>query len=595
MKKDPKKSKFNWKDFVKKKWKWMLPYAVLFVIFVSFFVVNDKPEPKGISYHQFQTMLKEKQIKSVVIEKEKEQLLITDQKKKTYTTESPSYENFKKELLESGIDVSVKQSSQWASVFDSLINLLIYGGIFFVIYRSMNGGKSKKTQNPAVIPKTKFSDIAGYAEQKQDLTTYVQYLKKPKQFRDKGAVMPKGVLLYGPPGTGKTLFARAIAGEAGVPFFSVSGSDFIEMFVGVGAKRVRNLFEVARQKAPCIIFIDEIDAIGGKRNALSNSEQNQTINALLTEMDGFQKDSGILVLATTNQPNNLDPALTRSGRFDSHISIPLPSSTEDRLQIIEVHKKEREFAKDIDFRTLAKQWIGFSGADIESLLNEAAIIAVKKNLSEITKECLDEAFYKKVLKGHVKKKGQSERDEEELKLVAYHEAGHAITRKLLNNGDVSRVTILSTTSGAGGVTFNIPQKMGLFSMEELEQEVQVLYAGRAAEYLLHNKDIRKVTTGAQNDIERATEIIKGIVMQFGLQHQPVLMNLKDFSEGKKYAFEEMKSLSEELFSKSVALLEGNYRLLEMVAERLLEKETIESDELNEIVDRYLAEKESSVA
>lgn len=585
MKRNPKK--YNWKKIIKKRRNWIFGIIVLITYFVIALSLNETEQE--LTYREFQTMVEEEQVKSISINKKQEKLTIEDKEKNIYITESPSYEDFKKEMMEKGIEVTTKTPSEWASIISSLITLAIYVGIFYLIYRSLTGSQIKRTETPAEIPQIKFSDIAGYSEQKQDLTTYVEYLRNPKRFRKRGANMPKGVLLYGPPGTGKTLFARAVAGEAGVPFFSVNGSDFIEMFVGLGAKRVRSLFEKAREKAPCIIFIDEIDSIGGKRNALSNSEHNQTINALLTEMDGFAKDSGILVLATTNQPNNLDSALKRSGRFDSHISIPLPFTTEDRLKIINVHKRGREFDEDIDFKSLAKQWVGFSGADIESILNEAAIIATKDNLPVISKECLDEAFYKKVLKGHVKKNGQSERKREELELVAYHEAGHAVARKLLNVGEVSKVTILSTTSGAGGVTFNIPEKMGLFSMGELESEVKILYAGRAAEYLLHRKDIRKVTTGAQNDIERATEIIKGIVMKFGLQREPMLLNLTDFPEGRDYTFKEMKELSVKLFNEIVTLLEKHYDLLQLVAERLLEKETIEAEELNEIIESYLAE------
>lgn len=554
------------------------------IIFFNFFF--DKKEPKELTHQEFQQMVDKDEVKSIVIIRNTEKLLIEDKDKKMYEAESPNYESFKKELLESGIEVSMKTTGKWTSIASSLITLLIYGGLIFIIYRSMNIGGSKKMQTPVNIPKTTFSTIAGYSEQKDDLTTYVNYLKNPKTFQDRGAHMPKGVLLYGPPGTGKTLFARGVAGEAGVPFFSVNGSDFVEMFVGLGAKRVRSLFQNAREQSPCIIFIDEIDAIGAQRSEHQGSEQTQTINALLSEMDGFEQDSGILVLATTNRPDNLDNALTRSGRFDSHIAIPLPSTKEDRLQIIEVHKQDREFADDVDFKTLAKNWVGFSGADIESLLNEASIIAVTKNYPTITKECIDDAFYKKVLKGHVKKKGQLERKKEELELVAYHEAGHAITRRLLDSGEVSKVTILSTTSGAGGVTFNVPEKMGLFSMQELESEVKVLYAGRVAEYLLYNKDIKKVTTGAQNDIERATDIIKGMIMEYGLQQEPTMLNLSRLPEMNSFVFEQMKELSNKLFEETVSLIDEHYELLETVANRLLEKETIEADELNDMIEKY---------
>lgn len=576
--------KNNWNKWIKQKWKWVIILVFLIGYVLLTFATSDSP--KELTYQELQTMVNKKEVETISINKKKEKLTITDKNGNTYVSESPSYEDFKKEMMEEGVAVYTKTPSEWTNLVSNLVTLFVYVGIFYLIYRSVSGGKMNKTETPAEIPKTKFSDIAAYSEQKQDLSTYVEYLKNPKKFQERGANMPKGVLLYGPPGTGKTLFARAVAGEAGVPFFSVSGSDFIEMFVGLGAKRVRSLFEKARDKAPCIIFIDEIDSIGGKRNALSNSEQNQTINALLTEMDGFAKDSGILVLATTNQPNNLDPALMRSGRFDSHIAIPLPLTAEDRLKIIEVHKKGRKFDTDIDFDMLAKQWVGFSGADIESVLNEAAIIATSKDLPTISKTCLDEAFYKKILKGHVKKSGQSERKKEELELVAYHEAGHAVARKLLKVGEVSKVTILSTTSGAGGVTFNIPEKMGLFTKEELESEIKILYAGRVAEYLLYNKDFSKVTTGAQNDIERATEIIKGMVIHFGLQREPILINLSDLPEASSYVFEEMQVLSKKLFEETVSLLEKHYSLLQAVAEKLLEKESIEASELNKIARDY---------
>lgn len=560
--------------------------VVLLFVTYSVFFFNAKTSPKEITYQEFQQMLTEKRIESIELNKQTERLTIKDKEKKQYTTESPQYENFKKEILEQGIDVKTTKPSAWSGILQTLLSLCFYVLLFFFLFRYMNIGTFKKAKVVANIPDTKFSDIAGYSEQKEDLVTYVEYLKNPEKFHKKGATMPKGVLLYGPPGTGKTLFARAVAGEAGVPFFSASGSDFIEMFVGVGAKRIRSLFESAREKAPCIIFIDEIDAIGSKRNALSNSEQTQTINALLTEMDGFQKETGILVLATTNQPDALDPALVRSGRFDSHISIPLPATTEERELIIEVHKKNRTFSEDIDFKELAKQWIGFSGADIENILNEATIISTKKGFDEVTKECIEEAFYKKVLKGHMKKSGQQERDTKELEIVAYHEAGHAVVSTLLGVGEVSKVTILSTTNGAGGITFNIPKKMGLFSMEELENEVKVLYGGRAAEYLLFNKNIKKVTTGAANDIERATKILVDMIGKYGLNKDFHLLNLPNIPRGDGEVAEEVKMTSQKLFHETVSLLEEHYPLLQKVTERLLEKETIEAEELQEIVKNY---------
>lgn len=576
-----------------KKWYlWLLPLFIIFIVLAQGDILFNTKLPKEITYNEFTEMVEKKEIASIELDKATESMLIVDNEDKAYTSASPNYENFKKELLEAGIEVTTANSKGIYTVISSFITLLIYIFLFFIIFRFLSGGAggAKQMDTPALMPKTKFNNIAGYQEQKHDLSTYVSYLKDPKEFHNKGATMPKGVLLYGPPGTGKTLFARAIAGEAGVPFYSVGGSDFIEKYVGTGAKRVRTLFKNARKNAPCIIFIDEIDAIGGSRNqAYSSSEHTQTLNALLKEMDGFEQDSGVLVLATTNRPDDLDSALVRSGRFDNHISIPLPTTSKDRLAIMNVHKKERTFADDVDFEDLAKQWVGFSGADIESVLNEATIISVQNKLEKIDKACLEEAFYKKILKGHIKKNGQKERKEEELRLVAYHEAGHAVTRKLYGNGEVSKVKILSTTSGAGGVTFNIPDKMGLFTMEELHNEIKVLYAGRAAEYLLNGKSFSKVTTGAQNDIERATDILKSMIAEYGLQEEPMLINFNKLKNMEGYVLNEMKRLSQKLFEETVVLLEEHYILLETVAERLIETETIESKELNEIVDDYKAQ------
>ncbi|WP_147402792.1 ATP-dependent metallopeptidase FtsH/Yme1/Tma family protein [Caldibacillus debilis] len=559
--------------------------GIFSVVGISLFFLMANPTVPELSYLEFREMVKEGKVTSVTLNPNSDKIIVKDKNGMIYQSVNPEYEDFKNELLLSDIQVHTERSLDFETVIGAIIDIAFSVGFLVLIFYILNRtGKSTKMEVPVEHPGVTFNDVAGYEEQKQDLSTYVEYLKNPSEFVKNGAQMPKGVLLYGPPGTGKTLFARAIAGEAGVPFYSVSGSDFVEMYVGVGAKRVRQLFEAARKTTPCIIFIDELDAIGGKRGLDSNTEHAQTINALLSEMDGFQRDSGILVLATTNRPDFLDPALTRSGRFDSHICIPLPSSKTERLQIIELHAKGRKLAEDIRLEDLAKQWIGFSGADIESVLNEASILAVRRKLPVVTKECLDEAFYKKVLKGHIKKRAQTERSREELKVVAYHEAGHAVARKLLGAGEVAKVTILSTTNGAGGVTFNVPEKMGLFSVDELEKEIRILYAGRAAEYLYFNKNQKKVTTGAENDIKQATILLKKLVMECGFQKDCVLLDLKQVPEADGYAFQEMKELSQRLYQETVVLLENHYPLLETVAQILLEKETLESDELNRIIE-----------
>lgn len=582
------------KEFLQKHWKKIL-LAVVVITLIGTYFANQVTTTNKMAYLEFQEALENEEIDRVIFHQESDQLTIVHKNGEVYTMTNPGYENFKKELLEKGIDVRTDGEIDFLSVVSKLLTIGFTTFVLYFLWKFSSsgiggiggiGGSGKKLDIPVSVPQITFDDVAGYEEQKQDLMMYVEYLKNPEQFRKSGAKMPKGVLLYGPPGTGKTLFARAIAGEAGVPFYSVSGSDFVEMFVGLGAKRVRQLFEAARNNTPCIIFIDELDAVGEKREHDINTERVQTINALLAEMDGFEKDSGILVLATTNRPDNLDPALTRSGRFDSHIAIPLPSTKEERLEIIKLHAKDREIADDVQLEELARQWVGFSGADIESVLNEATILSVRQNLPHITKECIDEAYYKKILKGHIKKSSQTKRNEEELKIVAHHEAGHAVCRKLLGIGDISKVTILSTTSGAGGFTFNVQEKMGLFTREELEAEIKVLYAGRAAEFLYFKRNNNCVTTGAQQDILRATQLLEMMVKECGLQPEPVLLNLKELPEGEAYAFEEMKKLSKKLYQETVELLEMHYPLLQEVAKRLLEKETIEANELNSVVNGY---------
>lgn len=580
----------DWKAFWNRHKNQIVWWAVGLVIlpFLAVKIASIVFAPEEISYGEFVTMVENEKVDSVIIQKNNSRLVVVGKDGSMYQTEHPEYEGFKKELLEKGIDTRTVVPKERQAFFRTVLTIAFYGSLIYLYYYYVaNHGKSDKMETPATIPDTTFNDIAGYEEQKQDLSTYVEYLKNPKKFVERGANMPKGVLLYGPPGTGKTLFARAIAGEANVPFYSVSGSDFVEMFVGVGAKRVRKLFENARKNTPCIIFIDEIDAIGAARGVDNNSERAQTINALLSEMDGFEKDSGILVLATTNRIETLDPALIRSGRFDSHIAIPLPKTKEERLEIMKLHIRKRKLAENIRLEDLAEQWVGFSGADIESVLNEASIIAVQRDLPVITRECLDEAFYKKILKGHIRKTAQAHRNKKELEIVAYHEAGHAVCRKLLGVGDVSKVTILSTTSGAGGATFNVPEKMGLFSREELESEIKVLYAGRAGEYLYFNKDPAKVTTGAQADIKQATRILKSMIMECGLQREQVMIDFNQFSHAEAYVLEKTKELSQRLYDETVRLLERHFPLLREVAECLIEKETIEGEELDVIVNDYL--------
>lgn len=568
-----------------------------------------------VSYNDFLTYIDKGLITTVYMEPStstiKEKVVYFEINEIFYFTDDPLYENFRKDLLEKGI--TIKNSSllitkevakeNAASVRSTIIFFTV---VFGIIGLSIIASRLNREKDSGTLFKKKkvkagqgkidaknfsnentqdenitFDNVIGLHEVKKDMLSLVDFITNKDKYVAAGAELPKGVILYGPPGTGKTLLARAVANTANVPFYYMSGSDFVELYVGVGAKRVREFFEKAKKNAPAILFIDEIDAIGGKRGQDNeNGEDRKTINALLTEMDGFTECDNIIVIATTNLLDNLDPALTRAGRFTNKYCVPLPASTEERIEIIEFYAKNKKFSEDVDLKELAKQTIGCSPADIKSILNEAAIISVQEDNRYITKSILDKAIMKNILNGHIKE-SQTGRDKKELKLVAYHEAGHALVGKLFKK-DVTKVTILSTTNGAGGVTFTIPDKQGLMSIEELKQEVCQLYAGRLAEYLLFN-DYEKVTTGASNDIDRATEIIRQIVSDYGMNDTYGLLNLNRLKIDPKVLLNEEVKLSKELSDKTLELLKKNKRKLDKIANLLLEKETIYEKDLNEIM------------
>ena len=554
----------------------LIPAIILFAVISN--MGSEKIPEKD--YTEFQELVADKEITNASINKSKSQVIFETKDEKTFSTIYPEYPEFKKELLEKGISVEMIDPSGGLANITPIIQLLFLGILIYFIYNQMKGMRGGGKKHIEVIkPNVTFADVAGYQEVKDEVRTAVDILKNGKKYRDKGARMPKGMMLYGDPGTGKTLIAKAIAGEAGVPFFSVSGGDFIEKWVGVGASRIRDLFEEAQKKAPCIVFIDEIDAIGGQRGNESNSEQIQTMNALLTQLDGFSPDSGVFVIATTNRLESLDSALIRPGRFDMHVKVPLPQTASERKEIMDVHLKGKVFADDVDFYSLAKQWIGFSGADIESIFNSAAIIAVTNGKDAIDLDSIDEAFNKKVLKGHFKKGIQKERNMDELKLVAYHEAGHAVVGKLLDAGmDVSKVTILSSTTGAGGVTFFNPTKMGLLTIGEMETRVKVDYAGRIAELLLFG-DEKLVTTGASGDIEHATKTIMEMVGSYGMSKEVGMLNLNILGTNNAEMLKQAKELSKRLYDETETFMRENWHLVVAVAEELLEKETIFENEL----------------
>lgn len=566
----------------------LAPFLIFFAL-IMILTPGGGEKATEKKYTEFMEQVKEDKVTQAQINKTDSTVIYETKDKNLYVTEYPDYDEFKKELLEKGIETTSTAPTSLMSKIQSYAFLGFFVIIIFFTYyqtKAMRGGMGNSKTGVQVIekPKVTFEDVAGYKEVKEEVQTAVDILKNGKKYSEKGARMPKGMILYGSPGTGKTLIAKAIAGEAGVPFFSANGADFIEKFVGTGASRIRNLFADAKKKAPCIVFIDEIDAIGGVRGEQMHSEQLQTLNALLSELDGFSGETGVFVIATTNRLESLDPALVRPGRFDLHVKVPVPYTPEERVEIMKVHAKGKTFAEEVDFLKVAKQWIGFSGADIESIFNGAAIIAVTEGKEAIDLACLDEAFYKKVLKGHFKKGIQKERDMEELKLVAYHEAGHAVVEKLLTTGfDVSKVTILSSTTGAGGVTFSTPTKMGLHTVDELESRVKVLYGGRVAERLLFG-DQRHVTTGASSDIQQATAQIKEIISDYGMDSEVGMLNLEMLGMDKSELYKRSKVLSTRLYQETEELMKKNWHLVERVAEALLEKETISEEDLDVLME-----------
>lgn len=568
--------------------------GILFIVLLSgiayFTIINTDitSKPQQISYTQFQEMVKENEIKHVEINLTDGKFSFSDTNGTQYITDNPKTQNFKAYLLNSNISVNeVSGNSLWKSLLLNIIPLLLWVVIIFFFmkkFAKVSPIQTNKNSKP-VSSNVKFTDIAGNEEAKEDTMFIVNFLKDPKKYVEMGAKLPKGVLLLGPPGTGKTLLAKAVAGEAGVPFFSISGSDFVEMFVGVGAKRVRALFDEAKKNAPCIIFIDEIDAIGTERSNGStggDSEKNQTINAILTEMSGFNATDGVMVIAATNRDEILDKALTRPGRFDRKVTIGLPE-IKDRLNILKVHAKNKKIADDIDFNIIAKNTIGFSGAGLETLLNEAAINAVNREHTSITNEDMDDAFFNMVMKGSKKKK-DFERKESEIALVAWHEAGHALIAKLRNKS-VTSVTIVPSTSGAGGVTFIPPEKLGLHSKSELIDEVYTCYGGRAAEFLLLKSE-DQITTGAASDIKQGTNIIKSMIKHYGMTSKYGLLNLDLFDNVDEHEIIQLAAdMSRQFYEETLNLLSDNKDKLQLIAEKLIEQETVSELQLDEIIFR----------
>ena len=502
------------------------------------------------------------------------------------------------------VDYEVQHYSIWYSFLPYIVIIVVFGAFWFFMMNRQNGGgggamnfgKARaKMANPNDTKKVTFRDVAGADEEKADLEEIVDFLKEPRKYMALGARIPKGVLLVGPPGTGKTLIAKAVAGEAGVPFFSISGSDFVELYVGVGASRVRDLFDQAKKHAPAIVFIDEIDAVGRQRGAGlggGHDEREQTLNQLLVEMDGFGNNAGVIVMAATNRADILDPALLRPGRFDRQIYIGVPD-IKGRVEILKVHARKKPFEDDVSFDAIARSTVGFTGADLENLLNEAALLAARQGKSKIGLKDIDNAFLK-VIMGNEKKNRVS--TEHERKITAYHEAGHALTSRVLPTQDPVQQVSIVPRGRAGGFTLNMPKEDKYYNTkQQMEEELIVLLGGRVAEKLIMDD----ISTGASNDIQRASDIARNMVTKYGMSeklgpidfsasHDEVFLgrdfaNTNHLSEQTSSLIDsEVKGLIDRAYQRCEQILRDNLDILHRLARFLLEHETMDNAQLEAI-------------
>ena len=599
-----------------KKWRNAGLYALLAIVVIALATAFlDKPSQSRESW-KYSKLIQEVQsgkIETVKLSADRTRALVTAQDGKQVLVNLPNDPQLISILSSNGVDISVLPQSDdsfWFRALSSLFfPILLLVGLFFLLRRAqsgpgsqaMNFGKSKARVQMEPQTQVTFGDVAGIEQAKLELNEVVDFLKNADRFTAIGAKIPKGVLLVGPPGTGKTLLARAVAGEAGVPFFSISGSEFVEMFVGVGASRVRDLFEKAKTNAPCIVFIDEIDAVGRQRGAGlggGNDEREQTLNQLLTEMDGFEGNTGIIIIAATNRPDVLDAALLRPGRFDRQVVVDRPDYA-GRLEILNVHARGKTLAKDVDLEKIARRTPGFTGADLSNLLNEAAILAARRNLTEISMDEVNDAI-DRVLAGPEKK--DRVMSEKRKTLVAYHEAGHALVGALMPDYDpVQKISIIPR-GRAGGLTWFTPSEdrmdSGLYSRSYLQNQMAVALGGRLAEEIIFGEE--EVTTGASNDLQQVTRVARQMVTRFGMSDRlgPVALGRqngnmflgreiasdRDFSDSTAAAIDsEVRKLVDEAYRRAKDVLVSNKHVLDKLAEMLIEKETVDADELQEVL------------
>lgn len=582
----------------------------LLIIIVAIWMIDyysaSTVSKTDITYSAFMKHVQQDEVKQVTIVDN----VISGKLKdgKDFSTVAPSDDSLIP-TLRARRDIEIKaelppQPPWWTTILSSLLPMLLIVGIWFMLMqqsqggggRVMNFGKSRARRYDEDNIKITFKDVAGADEAKQELEEVVEFLKHPKKYNDLGAKIPKGVLLYGPPGTGKTLLAKAVAGEAGVPFFSISGSDFVEMFVGVGASRVRDLFEQAKKSAPCIVFIDEIDAVGRQRGAGlggGHDEREQTLNQLLVEMDGFGANEGIIMIAATNRPDILDPALLRPGRFDRQIVVDRPD-IKGRQEILKVHVKGKPISPEVELGVIARRTPGFTGADLSNLVNEAALMAARKNKNKIDMPEMEEAAERVIMGPERRSRVISDKEK---RLTAYHEGGHTLVGMLLDNTDpVHKVTIIPR-GRAGGYTLSLPKEDRYYATRsEMLDELKVLLGGRVAEALV----LKEISSGASNDLQRATSLARQMICEYGMSPELGPMTFghrqdqvflgRDIGRDKDYSEEvaakidkEIRKFIDEAYQKTESLLNENMDKLHLIADALIERETLEGEEIDQLM------------